>query len=248
MTYAVRLDVYEGPLDLLLHLVSKESVDVAEISISSITEEYLREIRKLQEIDLEVASSFLVLAATLLELKSLKLLPDRGRQDPELAALLEERDHLLHRLIEYATFKGAAARIVEELERNLGFVSRSAEIPEEIAASTPDLLEGITLEGLSAAAAGALRPKPAPVVDTTHIAPIRVSVRETIDLIMKEMRDKRTATFSELCRAAAARIEVIVNFLALLELFRMNSVELEQSRPFGDIVVRWKEPRLGMNR
>ncbi|MGH2690409.1 MAG: segregation/condensation protein A, partial [Actinomycetota bacterium] len=103
MTYSVRLDAFEGPLDLLLHLVSRERMDVAEISISAITEEFLRSIDPLQELDLDAASGFLVLAATLLELKSLKLLPRRVAVDPEVAALLEERDRLLHRLVEYST-------------------------------------------------------------------------------------------------------------------------------------------------
>ena len=117
MTYSVKLDVFEGPLDLLLQLVSRERVNVAEISIAGVTEEFLRAMEKMGEVDLETASSFLVLAATLLELKSLKLLPDRSLADPDLKLLLEERDRLLHRLIVYSSFKEAAQRLLPLVQR-----------------------------------------------------------------------------------------------------------------------------------
>lgn len=241
MTYEVRLEVFEGPLDLLLHLVSKERVDVAEVSISTITDEYLRTLKKLEEIDIDVASSFLVLAATLLELKSLKLLPGRLGDDPELAALLEERDHLLHRLIEYSTFKRAAYVVAEGLLAGRGYFPRVADVPEELIASTPDLLEGVGLEEIAAAARRALAPRVSAPVDTSFIAPIRVNVREMIDLLQRQVRARGTTSFGELCREVKTRIEVIVRFLALLELFRLESIELEQPKPFEEIVVRWRE-------
>lgn len=242
MAFSVRLDVFEGPLDLLLHLVSRERVDVATVSISAITEEYMRAVREVGETDLETASSFLVVAATLLELKSLKLLPGREAADPEVAALLEERDRLLHRLVEYATFKGAAGSIAEALRANEGFHSREPDLPEEVAATLPDLLEGVSPDDLGRAAARVLAPRAAPPVDVSHIAPIRVSVREMIDLLTDRVRARGTTTFGELCREAATRIEVVVRFLALLELVRTDFVQVEQGAPLGDIVVRWREP------
>ncbi|MGH9196125.1 MAG: segregation and condensation protein A [Acidimicrobiia bacterium] len=241
MTYSVSLDVFEGPLDLLLHLVSKDRVNVADVSISTITEDYLKAIRQMEEIDLDVASSFLILAATLLELKSIRLLPER-EEDPELTALLEERDHLLHRLIEYSMFKRAGLVIADGLAANQEFFVRVADIPQELLEATPDPLEGVTVDQLASAAIKALAPKPTPQVDTHYIAPIRVSVRETIELLTQQLRSRKVASFSELCKEAVARIEIIVRFLALLEMFRHSSVELEQPRPFDDIIVRWRQP------
>lgn len=243
MTYAVHLDVFEGPLDLLLHLVSKERLDVADISISTITDEYVQTLKKMEEIDLEMASSFLVLAATLLELKSIKLLPGIHADDPELTALLEERDHLIHRLIEYSTFKKVSGVIGEGLLAGRGYFPRVADIPAELLHSAPDLLEGVTVASLRGMAAQLLAPKSTVAVDTSFIAPIRVSVRETVELLGVQIRSLRTTSFRELCDKVTGRIDVIVRFLALLELFRTESVDLEQPRPFAEIVVRWREPR-----
>lgn len=248
MTYAVRLDVFEGPLDLLLHLVSKERLDVADISVSTITDEYLSALRGMEEIDLDVASSFLILAATLLELKSIRLLPGRNLDDPEISALLEERDHLLHRLIEYSTFKKASEVISVGLELGRGYFPRIADIPAELIPTAPDLLEGTTPGQLAAAAIKVLAPKARAPVDTSFIAPIRVSVREMIGLLSEQVRSRGTASFRELCRQATARIEVIVRFLALLELFRTEAVDLDQPKPFDDIIIRWRRPNVGGQR
>jgi segregation and condensation protein A len=247
VTHAVRLDVFEGPLDLLLHLVSKERLDVAEISISAITDEYLQTLKKMDEFDLETVSSFLLLAATLLELKSLKLLPGGYEDDPELAALLEERDHLIHRLIEYSTFKKVSTAISEGLTAGRGYFPRIADIPQEFLRVAPDLLEGVNVETLAQAASRLFAPRATPVVDVSFIAPIRVSVRETIDLLEEEIRTRKITSFRDLCNEVSHRIEVIVRFLALLELFRTESVDIEQSRPFDEIVVRWRQPRVGIS-
>lgn len=242
MTYSVRLDVFEGPLDLLLHLVSKERLDVADISISAITEEYLRVVRTLGEMDLEVASSFLILAATLLELKSLKLLPGASGEDPEVAALLEERDHLLHRLIQYSTFKRVASKVSFLLEEHRDYHSREAAIGEEFFAKAPDLLAGVSPQQIAGIALAVLAPRPAARVDVSYIAPIRVSVREMVDRLEQEVRELGVTSFHNLCRRAVGRIDVIVRFLALLELFKMEAIDLEQKSPFEEIVVRWRRP------
>lgn len=246
MSYAVRLgEVYEGPLDLLLQLVSRERVDVADISISTITDEYLRAVKAMGEVDLNVASSFLVLAATLLELKSFKLLPKQTLYDPELAALLEERDHLIHRLIEYSTFRNAAVSFAGLLETNDGYFTRSAEVPEEFAAAVPDIFEGLTQSRLIDAAIRALAPKPLPVVDITHLTPMRVSVQEMVEILVEQIRIRQTITFGELKANSADRIGVVLRFLALLELFKSEVVDLEQLVAFEDITVRWRSPAAG---
>ncbi|MEX2553457.1 MAG: segregation/condensation protein A, partial [Actinomycetota bacterium] len=156
MTYAVKLDVYEGPLDLLLQLVSKQRVNVADICIADVTEEFLRVMDQMREVDLETASSFLVLAATLLELKSLKLLPDRNPADPEIKLLLEERDRLLHRLIVYSSFKEAGAKLSLMFNDNAGFHSRTADLPPELIPVSHDIFLGLTPQKLASAAAAAL--------------------------------------------------------------------------------------------
>ncbi|MEO7803109.1 MAG: ScpA family protein [Actinomycetota bacterium] len=246
MTYAVRLvDVYEGPLDLLLQLVSKERVDVADISISTITDEYLQAVKAMGEIDLNIASSFLILAATLLELKSFKLLPKQSSYDPELAALLEERDHLIHRLIEYSTFKNAAVCFAALFEANEGYFCRDAELPEEFAAALPDIFDGLTVDRVLTAAVAALTPKPRPVVDITHVTPIRVSVGEMIEMLVQEFQSRQKTMFSELKEGAADKIEVVVRFLALLELFKSQMIDLDQPTAFGDITIRWRSPVAG---
>ena len=247
MTFAVHLDVFEGPLDLLLQLVSKDRVDVAEISIASITDDYLRAVEAVGTIDLDSATSFLVLAATLLELKSLKLLP-REEADPETVALLEERDRLLQRLVEYATFKGAAEAVRLALDANEGYFPRTGGMPEELRPALPDPLEGVSLEEFLRVAARVFAPRASEPLDTSFIAPMRVSVAEMVEVLAEELRRRRSTSFRDLCGGDASRADIVVRFLALLELFRQQCVEMEQPGPFDGITVRWRQPHLGTER
>jgi segregation and condensation protein A len=241
VAYAVKLDVYEGPLDLLLQLVSKERVDVADISISTVTDEYLKATSALGEVDLETASSFLVLAATLLELKSLKLLPQKSAPDPDLKMLLEERDWLLHRLVAYSSFKAAATRLSEEFDRGAGYHSREAELPEELIPEAPDIFRNISVGQIAAAAARALGPRQAPTVNTSHLTPLTVSLDQMVREMSRRLSRASRSSFRDLC-ADLQKPEVVVSFLALLELYRAESVELEQSQPFDTITVTWRQP------
>lgn len=242
MAHAVKLDVFDGPLDLLLQLVSKDRVDVAEVSISTITDEYLRAVSAMGEIDIDSASSFLLLAATLLELKTLRLLPGRGVDDDGLAALLEERDHLIHRLIEYSTFKGAAGAIARRLSENEGHFPRVADIPEELRVVLGDFLAGVGPEDLTKAMLRLATARRAPVVDTSHIAPIRINVAEILDRLVKMVGERKTVSFRELCADARSKLELVVNFLGILELMKRGSVDISQQTPFGDIVLRHRRP------
>lgn len=237
MTYAVKLDIFEGPLDLLLHLVSRERVNVADISISEVTEEYLQATAALGEVDLETASSFLVMAATLLELKSLKLLPRRSSVDPELKLLLEERDRLLHRLVVYSTFKKVALRLGEQLAGNAGYHSRIAELPEDLEPAAPDIFRSLTPEKLARAALRALTPPDDEPVDTSHITPVMVSLEEMVGRLRTRLGREHQASFRDLCSTARSRIEVVTAMLAVLELFRTRVVEMEQDAPFGEICI-----------
>ena len=239
MSYPVKLEVYEGPLDLLLQLVSKQRVDVADISISTVTDEFLKATSASEEVDLETASTFLVLAATLLELKSLKLLPKPRAVDPDLGRLLEERDRLLHRLIVYSTFKDAAEWIREELAGNEGFHSRVAELPLELLPAVPDLLQGLGSRELAAAAARALERPKRRAVDTSHVTPLTVSLEEIVRELSARVASRGRCSFRELCKDVE-RMRVVVSFLALLELYRTGKVELDQDRPFAGITITWR--------
>lgn len=245
MTYAVKLDVFEGPLDLLLHLVSKERVNVADICIADVTEEYLRATAALGEVDLETASSFLILAATLLELKSLKLLPNRSTVDPELRLLLEERDRLLHKLVVYATFKKVAVQLEARMSANTGYHSRTAELPEELVPAAPDIFRGLTAEKLARAAVQALTPREKPSVDTSHITRITVSLEEMVEHLRARLERERSGSFRQICRTAQSRIDVVIALLAVLELFKDQTVDMEQDDPFGEIAITYRPKASG---
>ena len=245
MTYAVKLDVFEGPLDLLLHLISKERVNVADICIADVTEEYLRATAALGEVDLETASSFLILAATLLELKSLKLLPSRSYVDPELRLLLEERDRLLHKLVVYATFKKVAVQLEARIADNVGYHSRAAELPEELVPAAPDILRGLTPAKLARAAVRALTPPDKPSVDTSHITRITVSLEEMVAQLRARLEREKSGSFRQMCSSAQSRIDVVIALLAVLELFKDRAVDIEQDNPFGEISLTYRPPASG---
>lgn len=240
MTYEVRTDVFEGPIDLLLHLITRQRVDIYDISIATITEEYIAALERLERLDLEVTTGFLVIAATLLELKSVRLLPGRSRDDID-AQLLEERDLLLARLVECSTFRGAGEAIAVGMAAGASFHPRAVALEPAYADLAPDLLARVTLGDIGRTAAVALAPKPEVVLDTSHVAPIRFSVRDAIEELCAVLRDGRPKSFVELCpaRPDVARIDIVVRFLALLEMFKAGAVEIGQADRFGDITATW---------
>ena len=237
MSHEVRLDVFEGPIDLLLHLVTRQRVDIYEISLATITDEYLNAVAGLDELDLEAATGFLVVAATLLELKSARLLPgpDSGEHD----GLLEERDALLARLVECATFREAGAWIVTRLDEGRAFHPRTAGLEPRFVEVAPDLLARLSLEDVARAAARALDKPPPPQLDTSHVAPIRATVADAIVDLARTLEGGGTWSFQNLCSGVSERIEVVVRFLGLLELFKAGAVELDQLQRWGDIEVVW---------
>lgn len=238
MGYEVKLEVFEGPIDLLLHLITRQRVDIYEVSISTITEEYLRAVGALDDLDLEAATGFLVVAATLLELKSARLLPARDADDEE-GGLLEARDMLLARLVELATFREAGAWLAVELEKGAVFFARSAGLEPRFVGLAPDLLARVTTDRLAASAALVLAPKTQPVLDTSHVTPITASVKDAIGDIATALQLAGPVAFSDLCAARMERIDVVVRFLALLELFKAGAVELSQDDRFGEIRASW---------
>jgi segregation and condensation protein A len=237
MAHEVKLDVFQGPIDLLLHLITRQRVDIYDVSLATITDEYLRVVAD-SRLDLEASTGFLVVAATLLELKSARLLPSRspGLDD---ASLLEERDLLLARLVECATYRAAGSWMSAALERGAQLFGRTAGLEAEFAGLAPDPLARVTPADLGAAAAAALAPRVTPELDTSHLAPIRVSVRDAIVALAQSLRDRGRASFEELCGPRPERIKVVVRFLALLELFKAGAVELRQSDRWGPIEASW---------
>src|SRR6266568_6777033 len=178
MPYQVRTEVFEGPFDLLLHLIAKRELDIYEVSLAAITEDYLAHLKQLVELDLEVATEFLVVAATLIEMKAARLLPGPPRDDDSLD--ISDRDLLIARLLEYRAYKEASTRLQQMLADNAGFVSRTAGAGEEFSRLAPDLMAHVSPERFAAIAFAALSPKETAHVDTSHITPIRVSVADAI--------------------------------------------------------------------
>jgi segregation and condensation protein A len=239
LVHAVRTDVFEGPIDLLLHLITRRRVDIYEVPLAAIARDYLEVVAAMDDLDLEAATGFLVVAATLLELKSSRLLP-AGDDDPEEGLLIEERDALLARLVECSTFREAGTWMAARLDEGSRLWPRTAGLEPRFAALAPDPLERTTLGDLARAAAGALAPAPpAPVLDTSHLESPVASVRDAIVTIAARLQDATDVTFRGLCVGAQGRAEVVARFLALLELFRNGAVELAQAARFGDITARW---------
>ena len=240
MPYAVHTPVFEGPFDLLLHLILSEQVDLYDISLSTIVDGYLDELARMEELNLDMASEFLLIAATLVELKSRRLLPqsDDLDLDDELA-LWEERDLLLHRLVECKTFKEAAIALSVLASEAARSVGRTVGVDERYLGRMPDLLAGVTPDDLRLAYLRAIAPKPRPSIDLDHVAPIRASVTDAIAELVDELPRVGRITFRALTGDLVERLEVVVRFLAVLELFKLGMVDLDQPVTFGDIEVVW---------
>jgi segregation and condensation protein A len=237
---AVQTDVFEGPFDLLLHLILKEQVDLYEVSLSAIVDAYIIEIERMEDLDLDLATEFLLIAATLVELKARRLLPDEDAIDlDDELALWEERDLLLARLLECKTFKDAAI-VLRRLELDAGrSFPRIAGMEERFADLAPDLLEGVTVEALRDAYLKAVEPKPVPRVHMDHVAPIRLSVAEAVEELVDELPRVGRIGFRQLTSGLVERLEVVVRFLAILEMFKRGYVDLNQPATFGDIDIVW---------
>ena len=239
MDYVVKTEVFEGPFDLLLHLIARQRVDLWQVSLSRITEDYLAEIRRMRELNLEVATEFLVVAATLLELKAARLLPAPDADPDEVEAVLEERDLLFARVLQYRAYKQVAGLFGARLAVQVAFHPRRVGAEDLLRRIVPELLVGVTLEELARLAAAALAPGPPPEVTTTHIAPPRLSVAEAVGDLAQRLHDRGSSTFEDLVGRQAAPIEVVIALLAVLELYKRSLVELDQTSTFADITVHW---------
>jgi len=240
----VQTPVFEGPFDLLLHLILREQVDIYEISLSTIVDAYLAELDRMTKaeaaLDLDIATEFLLIAATLIDLKARRLLP--GRDDIELdeeLALWEQRDVLLARLLECKTFKDAA-RVLTHMSDDAGrSFPRRAGLDERFLDLTPDLLANVKPVDLKAAFLRAMAPKPVPRVDLFHVTNIKANVTDAVAELLDELPRAGRITFRRLTSSLMDRLEVVVRFLALLELFKQGLVDLAQAAAFGDIDIVW---------
>ena len=240
MRYEVTTPVFAGPFELLLHLMLSDELDIHEVSLSRIIEAYLAEVQKMESLDLDVATEFLLIAATLIELKTRRLLPSRDNTDiDEEFALWEERDLLLARLLDCKTFKDVAGVMGTLIERaDLSF-PRMAGPEERFASLMPDLLEGVTPSRLQRAILKVTAPKPHITIDMVHVTPIRASVADALIELIEFLPTAGRILFSDISKGITERVEVIVRFLALLELFKQGRVELIQGDRFGDVAVLW---------
>jgi segregation and condensation protein A len=238
--FKVVLDNFEGPFDLLLQLISKHKLDVTEVALSRVTDDFMVHIRAMgPDWDLDQTTEFLVVAATLLDLKAARLLPSAQVEDEADLALLEARDLLFARLLQYRAYKEIAdifqARLVAESRsypRTVGLEPQYAELLPEVAIR-------IGPEGFARLAVKAMLPKPPPQVYVDHIHAPLVSVQEQAGVIVDRLRELGTASFAELTADAPDTLTVVARFLALLELYRERAVALDQDEALGLLTVRW---------
>lgn len=241
MAYEVRTSAFTGPFDLLLQLILREKVELYDIPIARITDAYLEEIDRIERCDLEVATEFLLIAATLVEMKVRLLLPERAAVslDDELEGI-SERDLLLARLVECGTFRaasGALRRLVDEARRSR---PRRVGVNEDRwLRLMPDLLEGVTPTEVHVAYLRAATPAPVPHVDVAHITPISLTVGDAVTELVDKLTAAKRATFRLLTDGIHDRIGLVVRFLAVLELIKQGLADVEQATTFGEIVVLW---------
>lgn len=239
--FTVRLDNFTGPFDLLLQLISKHKLDVTEVALHQVTDEFLTYIRAMGDAwDLDETSEFLVVAATLLDLKAARLLPAAEVEDEADLALLEARDLLFARLLQYQAFKEAAGHLAELVEAGGRRWPRAVSLEPRYAQALPELVLGIGPERLAKIAAKAMSPKPpAPTVSIAHVHQVRVSVREHAAVLRDRLLRVGTASFRTLCADCRSLLEVVARFLALLELYREGLVSFDQAQALGELTIQW---------
>ncbi len=235
--FAVELPVFTGPFRVLADLLLEQRIDVCDVPIATVTERFLEHARDAERWSLEEATWFLAVCAILLELKMGRLMPRHEAVDEE-DLLGVSPDLAYARSLELAAFRRISAWIAERLELEALHVPRLAGPPPEFAHLYPDVLEGVTPQDLAKVAAALFRPPP--VLDLSHVTPIRYTMAEALRAVRERLAERRAARFRELVADCEERIQVVVRFLALLELYREGAVELRQAETFGEIEVVWE--------
>nr|WP_324187540.1 segregation/condensation protein A [Actinokineospora iranica] len=238
--FTVKLSNFEGPFDLLLQLISQHQMDVTEVALHRVTDDFIAHIRALgDDWNLDETTEFLVVAATLLDLKAARLLPAGDVEDEEDLALLEAKDLLFARLLQYRAYKQVAA-LFSELEAGaLRRYPRSVALEDRFQDLMPEVMLGVDAARFAAIATAVFRPKPPPSVSLDHLHLGKVSVRETAALLRVKLAEAGRASFAELVADCEHTIDIVARFLALLELYREATVLFEQSDPLGELFVEW---------
>lgn len=244
MSYKVRIDSFEGPFDLLLYLVSRQKVDIGAISITEIADQYLEEVSRMDSLDLDVASDFLLVASTLLEIKAQSLIPrERTELDEEFAELApsEARDILVERLMEYKKYKNAAAVLHNRFIAEGRMHTRPFGPDACFLGLMPDFLAGVTVDALAYQAAAALARREVFLLESEHIAAKPIPVEVHVRAIHQRIRNRKKMRFSELVGPETPKEVLVVTFLAILELYKRVMVNLVQDEAFGDIAIDYIE-------
>ncbi|MCC2271341.1 segregation/condensation protein A [Streptomyces sp. CT1-17] len=238
--FKVRLANFEGPFDLLLQLISKHKMDVTEVALSKVTDEFMAHIRAMgPDWDLDQTTEFLVVAATLLDLKAARLLPAAEVEDEADLALLEARDLLFARLLQYRAFKQIAEIFNDRLEAEARRYPRTVGLEPHHAELLPEVVISIGPEGFARLAVKAMQPRPKPQVYVEHIHAPLVSVQEQAGIVVARLKELGEVSFRLLVEDTEDTLTVVARFLALLELYREKAVELDQESALGDLLVRW---------
>jgi segregation and condensation protein A len=233
-------DLFEGPFDLLLGLIAKHKLDVTEVSLARVTDEFIAHIKTMgPEWDLGETTEFLVVAATLLDLKAARLLPSGEVEDEEDLALLEARDLLFARLLQYRAYKQVAAVFAGRMAAEAGRFPRAVTLEPQLAGLLPEVLLGLGPAEFALLAGRVFTPRPIPTISFDHLHAPVVSVREQAAILVTSLRRSRTATFRALIADCEGTVLVVARFLALLELYREGAVSFEQVDPLGELHVRW---------
>lgn len=241
--FSVKLENFDGPFDLLLQLISKHKMEITEVALATVTDEFIAHIRALEETDegwkLDQATEFLVVAATLLDLKAARLLPSGEVDDEEDLALLEARDLLFARLLQYRAFKEIASIIADRIDIQEKSFPRSVSLEPHLAALLPEVMIGVTPERFAAVANRVLAPKVLPKLSTEHLHMAMVSVAAESRNVVTLLRRNRTMTFRALVADAESTLVVVARFLSLLELYKDGQIRFEQVIALGELQVSW---------
>jgi segregation and condensation protein A len=241
--FSVHLSNFDGPFDLLLQLISRHKLDITEVSLSLVTDEFIAYIRSLelsgQGWQLDQATEFLVVAATLLDLKAARLLPSGEVEDEEDLALLEARDILFARLMQYRAFKEVAASFQTMIEAADKAFPRVVALDAALSALLPEVLIGVGPERFASIAERVLTPKSPPVVAIAHLHMALVSVSEQSKLVVEALRHSKTMSFRSLCHDADSTMVVVARFLALLDLYRQGNLRFDQVMALGELQISW---------
>jgi segregation and condensation protein A len=242
--FRVSLGVFDGPFDLLLTLISRRELDITEVSLSAVTDEFIAYLRELDpDEEMEQASEFLVVAATLLDMKVAGLLPQGELIDAESVALLEARDLLFARLLQYRAFKEVSAWFARSLEREDRRHTRAARLDEKFRRTVPELVWMLTPDDFAALAMLAFAPRAIPEVGLDHLHAPLVSIREQAAIVVTLLRSAGTVSFRELVAGVAQPGIVVARFLSILELYRHAALSFEQLEPLGELTLRWSADR-----